>query len=98
METLPNGGSHAQVEVHGLSDRGGTQEADAGVAVARIARKSGISAATYYQWRAKFGGMGVSYMKRVREIEQENGRLKRMYADLSLDHSLLKQLIRATML
>ncbi len=67
------------------------QEAEAGVAVAEVARKHGISAATFYQWRSKFAGMSVSDMQRLRELEQENARLKRMYADLSLDHAVLKE-------
>jgi putative transposase len=67
------------------------QEAEAGLAVAEVARKHGISAATFYQWRSKYGGMSVSDMQRLRELEQENARLKRMYADLSLDHALLKE-------
>lgn len=69
------------------------QEAVAGVAVTEVARKHAISAATFYQWRSKFGGMSVSDMQRLRELEQENARLKRMYADLSLDHSVLKELL-----
>lgn len=67
------------------------KEAEAGVAVATLTRKHGISAATFYQWRAKYGGMSVSDMQRLRELEQENARLKRLYADLSLDHALLKE-------
>ena len=67
------------------------QEAEAGVAVTEVARKHGISAATFYQWRSKYGGMAISDMQRLRELEQENARLKRMYADLSLDHSVLKE-------
>lgn len=67
------------------------KEAEAGVAVAEVARKHGISAATFYQWRTKYGGMEVSDLQRMRELEQENMRLKRMYADLSLDHSILKE-------
>jgi len=67
------------------------KEAEAGVAVAELARKHGISAATFYQWRTKYGGMEVSDLQRMRELEQENLRLKRMYADLSLDHSILKE-------
>ena len=69
------------------------QEAEAGVAVSEVARKHGISAATFYQWRSKYGGMSVSDLQRLRELEQENARLKRMYADLSLDHSVLKELL-----
>jgi len=67
------------------------QEAEAGLAVSEVARKHGISAATFYQWRSKYGGMSVSDMQRLRELEQENARLKRMYADLSLDHAVLKE-------
>jgi putative transposase len=67
------------------------QEAEAGLAVAEVARKHGIRAATFYQWRSKYGGMSVSDMQRLRELEQENARLKRMYADLSLDHAVLKE-------
>lgn len=67
------------------------KEAEAGVAVAEVARKHGISAATFYQWRSKYGGMEVSDLQRMRELEQENARLKRLYADLSLDHSILKE-------
>lgn len=59
------------------------KEAEAGVAVAELARKHDISPATFYQWRSKYGGMSVSDMQRLRELEQENARLKRMYADLS---------------
>lgn len=69
------------------------KEAEAGVAVADVARKHGISPATFYQWRSKYGGMSVSDMQRLRELEQENGRLKRMYANLSLDHELLKEVL-----
>jgi putative transposase len=65
------------------------KEAEAGVAVAEVARKHGISAATFYRWRSKYGGMEVSDLQRMRELEQENARLKRMYADLSLDNSIL---------
>ncbi len=67
------------------------KEAEAGVAAADVARKHGISAATFYQWRSKYGGMEVSDLQRMRELEQENARLKRMYADLSLDNSILKE-------
>ena len=67
------------------------KEAEAGVSVSEVARKHGISAATFYQWRSKYGGMSVSDMQRLRELEQENARLKRMYADLSLEHSVLKE-------
>ena len=67
------------------------KEAEAGVAVAEVARKHGISSATFYQWRSKYGGMEVSDLQRMRELEQDNLRLKRVYVDLSLDHSILKE-------
>jgi putative transposase len=67
------------------------KELEAGVAVAELARKHGVSANTIYQWRSKFGGMAVSDMQRLRELEAENGRLKKMYADLALDVSVLKE-------
>ena len=67
------------------------KEADSGVPMADLFRKHQISSATFYKWRAKYGGMQVSDMQRLRELEQENGRLKRMYANLSLDHDLLKE-------
>ncbi len=69
------------------------KEAELGTAVADVARKHGISAATFYAWRSKYGGMTVSDMQRLRELEQENARLKRMYANLSLEHELMKEVI-----
>ena len=69
------------------------KEAEAGLAVGEVARKHGVSAATFYQWRSKYGGMSVSDMQRLRELEQENARLKRMYANLSLEHELMKEVI-----
>jgi putative transposase len=69
------------------------KEAEAGLAVAEVARKHGISAATFYQWRSKYGGMSVSDMQRLRELEQENARLKRMYANQSLELELMKEVV-----
>ncbi len=67
------------------------KEVEAGVAVSEVSRKHGVSASTIYQWRSKFGGMAVSDMQRLRELEAENARLKKMYADLALDVSVLKE-------
>ena len=67
------------------------KEVEAGVAVSEVSRKHGVSAKTIYQWRSKFGGMSVSDMQRLRELEAENARLKKMYADLALDVSVLKE-------
>ncbi len=69
------------------------KEADAGVKVGDIWRKYNISSATYYKWKSKYGGMEVSDVKRLKELEAENTRLKQMYADLSLENHALKDLI-----
>lgn len=69
------------------------KEAEAGLPVKEICRKYGISSACYYNWKSKFGGMSVSELKRMREIEAENAKLKRMYADLALENTALKDLI-----
>ena len=58
-----------------------------------LAREHGVSAATVYNWKAKYGGMEASELKRVKELEDENRRLKHMFAELSLDHQLLKAVL-----
>ena len=68
-------------------------EADAGMAVADLCRNYKISSATYYKLKSKYAGMSVSDLKRLKELEAENRRLKSMYADLSLDHKVLKDVI-----
>ena len=69
------------------------KEADVGLKVAEICRKHGISDATYYNWKAKYGGMSVSDLKRMKEMEAELSQLKRMYADLALENRAMKDLI-----
>lgn len=69
------------------------KEADSGVKVQDIWRKYNISSATYYKWKSRYGGMEVSDVKRLKELEGENRRLKQMYADLSLENLALKDLI-----
>ena len=69
------------------------KEGEAGVAVAQLARKHGISAATYYHWKSKYAGAGVAELKRLRELEAENAKLKRMYADLALENSAIKEVL-----
>lgn len=69
------------------------KEADAGVPVKDICRKHGISDATYYNWKSKYGGMEASDLKRMKEMEAELSRLKRMYADLAMENHALKDLI-----
>lgn len=69
------------------------KEADAGRPVNEIWRKYGISSATYYKWKAKYGGLEASDIKRLKELEHENSKLKRLYADMALEHAALKDLI-----
>ncbi len=69
------------------------KEADAGRRVAELLRKHEISSATYYAWKAKYGGLSASELKRLKELEAENTRLKRLYADLALENRALKDLI-----
>jgi len=69
------------------------KEADAGVPVKDICRKHGISDATFYNWKSKYGGMNASDLKRLKETEQELSQLKRMYADIALENRALKDLI-----
>lgn len=69
------------------------KEAEAGRLVKEVCREYGISDATYYNWKAKYGGMEASDIKRLKELEDENRRLKQMYADLSLDHRILKDIV-----
>lgn len=68
------------------------KEAEAGVKVADLCRKYGISEQTYYRWKSKFGGMDVSDAKRLKQLEEENRRLKRAVADLTLDNQILKEI------
>ena len=69
------------------------KEAEAGLPTPEVCRKYGISDATFYNWRRKYGGMEVSDARRLRQLEEENRRLKHMYAELSLDHRILKEVL-----
>jgi putative transposase len=64
-----------------------------GASVQELCRKHGISQATLYNWRKKYGGLEASELKRLKALEVENQKLKRMYADLALDHELAKEII-----
>jgi putative transposase len=66
---------------------------ESGIKVSDLCRENGISDATFYNWKAKYGGMDVNELKRVKQIEQENARLKKMYAELSLVHEALKDAV-----
>ncbi len=69
------------------------KEHEAGVAVADLCRKHGVSSASLYKWKAKYGGMDVSEAKKLRALEDENSKLKRLLADAMLDNSALKDLL-----
>ena len=69
------------------------REHDAGASVAEVCRRHGMSTATFYAWKAKFGGLEVSEAKRLKALEEENARLKRLYADAMLDNAALKDLL-----
>jgi len=69
------------------------KEVEGGRNVKDMCREYGISEATYYNWKTKYGGMEASDIKRLKELEDENRRLKQMYADLSLDNKMLKDIV-----
>ena len=69
------------------------REQEAGVATADLCRKHGVSSATFYKWKAKYGGLDVSDAKRLRALEDENSKLKRLLADAMLDKAGLKELL-----
>ena len=69
------------------------KEAEAGVSLEDLVRQHGFSKASFYKWKGKYSGMSVSELKRLKELEEENRRLKQMYANLSLEHEALKDVI-----
>lgn len=69
------------------------KEVEAGLKVNEVCRKHGISNQTYYTWKNKYGGMGVSDIKRLQELESENLKLKKMYADIALENVALRDVI-----
>jgi putative transposase len=69
------------------------KEEESGKTVNDICREQGIHQSTYYNWKKKYGGMQLPEMQRLKQLEEENRRLKQMYAELSLDHKILKDVI-----
>ena len=69
------------------------RQAETGIRVAEVCRKLGISDATFYNWKKKYGGLGVSELRRLKQLEEENRQLKRMVADLSLDKQMLQDVL-----
>lgn len=70
------------------------RQAEEGTRVEEVCRKAGISQQTYYRWRKKYGGLMPSEMRRLKQLEEENARLKRLVADLSLDKEMLQEVVR----
>ena len=69
------------------------KQAEAGTPVPALCREHGMSSALFYKWRSKFGGMDASMIKRLKELEAENARLKKMYADVQLQNEVIKEAI-----
>lgn len=70
------------------------RQAEAGTAVGEICRKLGVSEPTFYRWKKVYAGMGVAEIRRLKQLEEENGQLKRLVADLTLDKSMLQDALR----
>ena len=68
------------------------RQSESGVKVYEVCRKMGISEATFFNWKKKFGGLGVSELRRLRQLEEENSKLKQLVADLSLDKQMLQDI------
>jgi putative transposase len=69
------------------------KQAETGTKVAEVCRKMGISDATFYNWKKKYGGLGVSELRRLKQLEEENRQLKKLVADLSLDKQMLQDVL-----
>jgi putative transposase len=68
------------------------KQQEAGISTKEVCREHGISEATFYNWKSKYGGMETSDVKRLKDLEEENSRLKKMYADLAMDNHIVKDL------
>ena len=72
------------------------KQSETGVKVEEVCRKMGISEATFYNWKKKFGGLGITELRRLRQLEEENSQLKKLVADLSLDKQILQDVLKKT--
>lgn len=70
------------------------KQSDTGTRVEEVCRKMGISQATFFNWKKKYGGLGISELRRLRQLEEENNQLKKLVADLSLDKHMLQEVIK----
>jgi putative transposase len=80
------------IKVYGGADHWILREQEAGAGTAEVCRKHGISTATFYKWKAKFGGLDVSDARRLRTLEDENAKLKKLLAEAMLDNAMLKDI------
>jgi len=81
-------GKHSEAEIFKILKIG-----ESGLSVAEICREYKISQPTYYSWRSKYGGMDLPMMKKLKELEEENRRLKKMYAEVCMDKEVLQEII-----
>ena len=88
----PLGDGHEGKPVHGRAVIGILREHEAGAKTADVCRKHGISSATFYKWKAKYGGLDVSDAKRLKSLEDENAKLKKLLAEAMLDNAMLKDI------
>ncbi len=70
------------------------RQAESGTAVSEVCRKMGISDATFFNWKKKYAGLGVSELRRLKQLEEENRQLKKLVADLSLDKQMLQEVVK----
>ena len=70
------------------------KQAETGISVDEVCRKMGISQASFYNWKKKFGGLGVTELRKLRQLEEENSKLKQIVADLSLDKQMLQDVLK----
>jgi putative transposase len=70
------------------------KQSETGVAVSEVCRKMGVSEATFYNWKKKYGGLGVTELRKLRQLEEENFQLKKLVADLSLDKHMLQEVLK----
>jgi len=91
--TIQSGDFHEKLKIHRNANLKILKDAETGVADEDLSRQHGFSKSTFYKWKARNGGMDAAALKRLKELEAENQKLKEMYADLSLEHQVLKDIV-----
>lgn len=95
---MERGCRHEEIEVHGGKAAFAFKQTELGTPEPDVCRKMGASQATFYSWKKKFGGVGPSELRRLRRVEEECNRLKRLVADLSLDKAMLQDVLAKNLL